>query len=702
MRWTWLWIVVGLLGCDQQPGGEAADSAVPGDAGGSAGEGGGGGGAGGEVPACPDPGRVTLRRLSRYEYDNALRDLLGEPGRPGAAVLPDDDIGYGFDNIADVLTISALHVEGWEAVGRAAVEGTLSAPVVPTVTTFEAEALFSDVGAANGDVWVLWSNGELAAEVTLPADGEYVFRVGAFGSQAGPEPARMALLLDDQVLSQVEVPNTSANPGVFEVRFATTAGFHTLAAAFLNDYYMPDDPDPAQRDRNLLVDYLELEGPFGAAVVDPARRARVMVCEPAGAADTDCARQVVRAFARSAWRRPVGDDEVDRLMGLVELALGEGDGVDVGLQLAFQAILLSPHFLFKVELDPDPASTTPHRLTEHELATRLAFFLWGSVPDATLLDAADAGNLSDPEQLVAQVDRMLADGRAQALVENFAEQWLLLRALEAADPEYSLFPDFDEPLRQAMATEARLFFGRALAENRPLPALLDADTTFVNPRLAAHYGIEIGAAPAVPEAEGFHAVPLAGTPRSGLLTLGGLLTVTSYRTRTSPVRRGKWVLEQLMCSGPPPPPPDVEADLGNVDQALPLRERLAQHRADPRCAGCHDQMDPIGLGLESFDAVGHFRTMDGPHPVDDSGALPGGVVFRGARELSQILKEDRRFARCYTTKLFTYALGRGMEAHDRCHLEGIHAELADRGHGLKDVVHVLVQSPEFTHRRGEE
>jgi len=733
MRWMTLMAVWALMACDQQ----AADPTLPGEDGGAGGVGGGAGGvggagggaggaggaaggaggvggaggaggeggeggAGGEGPACADPGRVTLRRLSRYEYDNALRDLVGEPGRLGAGVLPDDDIGYGFDNIADVLTISPLHVEGWEAAGRTAVENTLAVAVPPTLTTFEAEALFSEVGAASGDIWNLWSNGELAAEVTLPADGEYVLRVSAFGGQAGPDPVRIALLLDGQVQGQFDVPNTSANPGVFEVRFATTAGFHSIAVAFLNDYYMPEDPDPNQRDRNLLVDYLELEGPFGAAIIDPARRARVMVCELAGVDDTECARQVVAAFARRAWRRPVAAEELDRLMGLVELALDEGDTVETGIQLAFQAVLLSPHFLFKVEVDPDPTSLAPHRLTEHELATRLSFFLWGSVPDEALMAAADAGTLSDPEQLAAQVERMLGDERSVALVENFAEQWLLLRALDAADPEYSLFPDFDDPLRQAMATETRLFFSKALAENRPLPTLLDAENTFVNERLAAHYGMEIGEAPAVAEAPGFFEVPLAGTERSGLLTLGGLLTVTSYRTRTSPVRRGKWVLEQLMCSGPPPPPPDVETDLGNVDQDLPLRERLAQHREDPRCAGCHDQMDPIGLGLESFDAVGHFRTMDGPHAVDDSGSLPGGIEFRGARELAQILKEDRRFARCYTQKLFTYALGRGMEAQDRCHLEGIYADFAARGHGLKDLVHLLVQAPEFTHRRGEE
>ena len=698
-----------LVACDQAPGGELDGGGAGGGAGGAAGgAGGAAGGAGGAAGgagggnACADPGHVTLRRLSRYEYDNALRDLVGQTDRVGAGILPDDDIGYGFDNIADVLTTSPLHVEGWENAGRSAVESSLSVALQPTTTTFEAEALISDVGAAFDEGWNLWSNGELIAEITLPGEGDYVLRVAAYATPAGPDAARMALLVDGQPQAEVEVPNTRAQPGVFEVRFHATAGYHTVGAAFLNDYYAPDDPDPNQRDRNLLLDYFEVEGPFGVAVADPMRRARLMVCELAGPDDVACAREVVGAFARRAWRRPIEAEELDRLMALVDLALEQGDDVEVGLQIALQAVLLSPHFLFKVELDADPRSSAPHPLRPHELATRLSFFLWGSVPDEPLLAAADQGNLNDSEVLAAQVERMLADPRAVALVENFAEQWLVLRGLDAIDPEYSLFPDFDPALRSAMAEETRLFYQRALAENRPLPELVDAESTFVNARLAAHYGMEIGDAPAVPGAEGFFEVPLAGTPRSGLLTLGGLLTLTSYRTRTSPVRRGKWVLEQLMCSAPPPPPADVVADLGDVDQTLPLRERLAQHRADPRCAGCHDQMDPIGLGLESFNAVGAWRTMDAGQPVDDSGQLPTGEQFRGARELSGLLKNDRRFSRCYTQKLLTYAVGRGIEGADQCHLRTLYAQYEATGLGLQDAIQVVVQAPQFTQRRGEE
>ncbi|MCA9525745.1 MAG: DUF1592 domain-containing protein [Myxococcales bacterium] len=651
-----------------------------------------------ECSGPPYVGRVTLRRLNRAEYDNTIRDLTGLDLNLSEN-FPSDDVGYGFDNIGDVLTTSPLHLEGWEGAGRLALENSLTAPIEPTVTTFEAEQLFSDVGAANGEVWVLWSNGELPTDVVLPADGEYVFRVGAFGAQAGPAVVRMALLLDGQELVTVDVPATRANPGTYEHRFSTTAGPHTLAVAFLNDYYMPDDPDPAQRDRNLLVDYLELEGPYGVPAADPARRAALMICEPAAADDTECARLVISDFARRAWRRPVELSEVNRLMGLVELALAEGDGVDQGILLALQAVLLSPHFLFKVEIDADPTSTTPHPLSPHELATRLSYFLWGSTPDAALLAAADAGRLSG-EDLADQVTRMLADPRSIALVESFADQWLYTRAVADLDPDYDLFPDFDDRLRAGMATEARLFFRDALQHNRPLTALLDADHTFVDERLAAHYGLAIGDAPEVADAPGFHQVDLAGSDRVGLLTLGSVLSVTSYRTRTSPVRRGKWVLEQLMCSAPPPPPANVETDLGNVDQDLPLRERLAQHREDPMCAGCHDQMDPIGFGLEKFDAVGAFRLMEGPHDIDDSGQLPGGTPFAGAGELSQILREDRRFGRCYTTKLATFALGRGIEPADRCHVEAIQA--ASNGLGLADLVQALVQAPPFTHRRGEE
>lgn len=654
----------------------------------------------GENPAalCADPGRVTLRRLTRLHYDNTVRDLLGTDLQP-ARSFPEDDIGYGFDNIGDVLSVSPLHVESYEAAARLLVESVLKRGVEPQSRVFEAEVVGSDVGAAHrGEAWNLWSNGEIVVDLDLPDVGEYVLRVRAGAQQAGPEPARMTVGFDRQEVATFDVRADQNAMEIYEHRLRSEGGAHSVSVAFINDYYMPDDPDRNNRDRNLIVDWIEVDGPYGAPAPDSAQRARVMVCEPAGGADAECARQVVTAFARRAWRRPLADDEVDRLMGLVQLAVDEGDHVEVGIQIAVQAVLLSPHFLYRVELDADPESTTPHPLTDHELATRLSYFIWGSTPDEGLLAAADTGRLSDPEVLAEQVDRLLADPRSLNLVDDFADQWLFIRAMHDVAPDYNYFPSFDDELRASMITEARLFFRAFLEGNRPVTDALDADFTFIDARLAEHYGIALeGAEPAAEP--GFFRVSLDGTERGGLLTLGSVLTVTSFPTRTSPVKRGKWVLEQILCAPPPAPPPGVENLPAEVDGSASLRRRLEQHRADPACNTCHKLMDPIGLGMENFDAIGTFRTEDADLPVDASGVMPDGTEFEGVLALQQIIKDDPRLTKCFTQKMMTYALGRGVEREDACAVNGIAAALP--GAPLQDVVHALTQSPQFTMRRGE-
>jgi len=325
------------------------------------------------------------------------------------------------------------------------------------------------------------------------------------------------------------------------------------------------------------------------------------------------------------------------------------------------------------------------------------------MPDADLFAAADAGVLHDEAQLSAQVRRMLADAKAEAFVDNFAGQWLYIRAMTDVAPDYNHFPDFDEMLRAAMTIEARLFFRNILSNNRPLGELLDAEVTFMNPRLAAHYGIdyalgrEVEGLPA-----GFLEFDLEGTGRSGFLTMGSTLTVTSFPTRTSPVKRGKWVLEQLMCDGPPPPPPGVEAELSDVDQELPLRARLAAHREDPSCAGCHNLMDPIGLGLENFDGIGTYREVEAGQPVDASGQLPNGMNFSGANELAEILRDDPRFTTCFQEKLVVYGVGRDPNIRDACSMQVIEDKMLDDGWQVQDALVHLATSPLFTMRRGEE
>ena len=424
-----------------------------------------------------------------------------------------------------------------------------------------------------------------------------------------------------------------------------------------------------------------------------------MVCESTGDTDVGCAARILDAFGHSAWRRPLTDDELRRLVGLVRLAVEQGDPILDGIKLALRATLLSPHFLYKVELDPDPTSLEPHRLSDHELATRMSYFLWATTPDDALLDAADAGELSTDDGVRAQVARMLEDPRAQALVDHFAGQWLFVRALDDHFPDYNFFPDFDDELRASMQREALLFFGAFLREGRPLPEMMTADFAFIDERLAAHYGLPFEGAPVADT--GFVRADVSDDARGGLLTLGSVLTVTSFPTRTSPVRRGKWVLEQLLCSAPPPPPAGVEADLEGVDPNASLRERLEQHRTDPTCAACHDLMDPIGLGMENFDGIGAHRTTMAGAPVDASGELPDGTQFTGVGELSTALGADHRFTDCFTEKMFVYALGRGDERADHCELTRLRAGFADADHRIADFVSLMSTSPAFTQRRGE-
>ncbi len=513
-------------------------------------------GAGGQ--GTSDPGRVTLHRLNRVEYNNTVRDLLGTSLTP-ANEFPVDDRGRGFDNMADVLSLSPLQLNMYRSAAIALVDETMT---------------------------------------------------------------------------------------------------------------------------------------------NAALRARLVACDLVSEGET-CARAVLARFVPRAWRRPVTDAELAHLMKLIGTARTYGDSYEQGLKLALEAVLVSPHFLFRVELDPTPTSTAPHPLDPYELASRLSYFLWSTMPDDELFAQAKSGALHDPATLSAQAQRMLKSPKAQALVDNFAGQWLYIRMMDEVAPDPEAFPKFDAGLRAAMKSEAERLFQDVVAGAISADQLLTANFTYVNDRLAAHYGLPS------PGSSNMVRVNLpAGAQRGGFLSQGSFLTVTSHTTRTSPVVRGKWVLGQLLCTDVPPPPPDV--DVTSIDQMTggTLRQRLEAHRANPKCAACHGLMDPIGFGLENYDAVGAYRTADGQAPIDASGTLPSGQAFTGALQLERLIANDSNYAACLVDNLYAYALGREPDTTTPGHLDrSIIEALADRlrqsGYDFRDLAARIVTSATFTSRRGE-
>lgn len=651
----------------------------------------------------PDPGRVTLRRLNRTEYDHTIRDLVGVNFQP-AADFPEDDTGYGFDNIGDALSLSPVLLEKY----LAAAERILEAAIVVGPRTnsparrFEAERLESTApGGLFGDTALLLGReGEVFVEVELPRQDEYLLRARAFGQQAGPEPPRMEFRVDGQAIRVFDVRAVESAPEVYETQLRLPAGKRRFAAAYLNNYLNPDEPNPNNRDRNLIIDYLEIVGSVAPPPSPlPETHRRIFLCSPAHTNRVECARAVLAEFTRRAYRRPVSDAELERLLKLFGSFDATAGDFERSLQLTLQAVLVSPHFLFRGELPPEsggPGGIQP--IDEFALASRLSYFLWSSMPDEELFRLAGRGALR--RNLEAQVRRMLRDPKAAALVENFTGQWLQLRNLELVMPDPKQFPGFDDELRRAMRQETELFFAHVLREDRSLLEFLDAEYTFLNARLAGLYGIQ------GPPGDAFQRVSLKGGQRGGLLTQAGILTLTSNPSRTSPVKRGKWVLENILGTPPPPPPPNVP-ELEEGDQAASsgtLRQRLEQHRENPNCASCHARMDPIGFGFENYDAIGAWRERDGEFAIDASGKLISGEAFAGAAELKRILLKHKReeFVRCLTEKMLTYALGRGLEYYDQCAVDEITRRLARNRYKLSTLVLEVTKSTPFQMRRGEE
>ncbi len=652
-----------------------------------------------EVPLLPrTAGRVTVRRLSRSQWQNSVRDLLGVSIDVGH--FPADDLGYGFDTIGDALSLSTLHLEHYlAAAGRvAALAIDDTDPARPAVRRIEAEAMTVARGqeVSRGGGLTLITTGRLEHAVQVPRDGDYRLRVLAGADQAGTEPARMRVLLGDRALATFDVAERRLREFVCDVRL--TAGEQTLGVAFLNDHYEPQHPDPARRDRNLHVDWVELVGPTDVVPVPPARR----WLAPAMAPDAPAA-EVVRRFVRTLlprlWRRPVDGDEIDRLAALGERQLQAGEPLAGALRVALQAALASPHFLFRIEVGGlAPAPDRPAPLPAHVIAQRLAFFLWGSAPDERLLALADKGRFTDPAALVAEVDRMLADARAESLATDFAAQWLELRNLAERTPDPQRFPGFDDRLRASLRRETELLFLAVLREGRDVRDLLDCDFTHVDATLAAFYGL-----PAEGLGDAFVkiALPPDQAERGGVLGHGSVLAVTSNPTRTSPVKRGKWILENLLGQPPPAPPPgnDSFADEAAIDSSRSFREQLAQHRAKASCAACHVRMDTLGFALERYDAIGRHRLRDAGGAIDASGQLPDGRRIDGLGELRSVLRDDPAFVRTLAHKLFVYGVGREARPIDRLRLDLAVEDRLRRGPvTLRDLVLLIVTGEWFTHR----
>ena len=649
--------------------------------------------------ALEDPGRVTMRRLNRAEYNNTIRDLVGLDLKLSES-FPSDDVGYGFDNVGDVLSISPILMEKYLAAAEKVVQSAIATPEsAAKPVRFEMEDLSGaqrfSVDTLNGHMFA--SNGELGLEYHFPVSDEYTIRIQGAAQQAGDEPARMGLRIDGREVTAFDVKQRLREPGLFEFKTRVEAGKRKVAVAFLNDFYQQQGPNT--RDRNLFVDWIEVQGKPGMRGAPSDSHARIFLGLETGAGNQRAAaRKILAEFARRAYRRPVQKAEVDRLLRYVDLAKQKGDSFERGIQLGVQAILVSPHFLFKVEIDPEPNNPKSQRLlNDYELATRLSYFLWSSMPDETLFQLAAQGKLKNAQVLRAQAKRMLKDPKARALADNFGGQWLTLRNLSAFSPDPKMYPAWSETLRAAMRTETERYFEAIVREDRSILEFISSNFTFVNEPLAKHYGI-----PGVTGDE-FQRVTLAGGRRGGVLTQASILAVTSNPTRTSPVKRGKWVLEQFLGTPPPPPPPGV-GELKDEGEALKgtLRQRMEQHRKDPGCASCHSRMDPIGFGLENFDAIGAWRDKDGLEPVDASGTLPDGKSFNGPGELKKILLDKKQsFVRNLNEKLLTYAIGRGVESTDKCNIDEMAKQVAAKGFRFSSLVDAVIMSDPFRKRRGD-
>jgi cytochrome c553 len=702
----------------------------------------------------PNPGiKPALHRLNRREYQNAIRDLLALDHLPKemdiSVLLPPDDASYGFDNIADALGTSPTLLERYVAAAQKIARLAVGDPTMPLIVdTYKVSPSLPQEDRFDG--LPFGTRGGVAITRHFPLDGEYGLRLVLGGGRITepheievsidgqrvktfpltPPPARgrgaapAAAVDQDQQPDQPQPPQQPggqqayrmAAPPPLQIRQPIKAGTRVITVTFLKktSAFTEEVVQPFSRSGQAnappepAIASVTISGPYAASGAgDTPSRRRILVCRPdAPAQERACARRIVATLARRAYRRPIKDADLQVLMPFYDVGRTERD-FDTGIERVLERMLVSPEFLFRIEREPAPAATrvaarigdaSPRvwRVSDVELASRLSFFLWSSIPDDELLDAAEHGKLRDAATLEAQVRRMLADSRSAALVDNFAGQWLFLPNVDAATPDPRLFPDFDDGLRQAMRRETELFVESIIRENRTVIDFLTADYTFVNERLARHYGI--------PHVYGdtFRRVTLPqGSARRGLLGQASILTVTSYAHRTSPVLRGKWMLENILGTPPPPPPPNVPAlkETTQAGKALTMRDAMEQHRANPACASCHARMDPLGFAFENFDAVGRWRTTSAGSAVDASGAMPDGTKFDGVPGLLRLLLQQRdQFVGTFTERLLTYAIGRGLEHYDAPAVRGIVRGAAPNDYRFASIVTGIVTSAPFQMR----
>lgn len=651
-------------------------------------------------PANPDPGRVTIRRLNRVEYNNTVRDLLGVNFRP-ADEFPEDDTGYGFDNIGDVLSLPPILMERYLiAADRVLAEAIPGDPPVPEKREYEGKAM-QGVGLPEKDHRLLAFPGECVLEYDAPVDGEYVVRAVVWADQAGGERAKVRIKAADKELKTVAVESGDREkPQTIELKVSLKKGTQGITVDFINDYYAPDEPDPAKRDRNVRLKRMEVEGPMGVKAGVPGPVVKRMF-ERAGVKreSDEEVRGLLAQFASRGFRRAALPGEIERLAGVFGAARKQGMTWRESVRLAMKAVLVSPYFLFRIEWQPEPGNAQKIvDVSEYALASRLSYWLWSSMPDDELLSLALRNQLR--ANLKVQVDRMLKDPKARALAENFGGQWLELRTLNGAKPDRERYPEFTPELRAAMKAETEGLFAHVIRENRPVTELLDADYSYLNETLARFYGI-----PGVSGGEVRMVKLPAEARRRGILTHASILTVTSDSIRTSPVKRGKWLLENVLGLSAPPAPPGVPplAEGKEVEATATVRQRLEAHRTKPGCAGCHSLIDPLGFALENFNAIGRWRDKDGEFPVDTAGVLTTGQKFNGAQELAVVLLKDRRetFLRGVVKKMLTYALGRGVEPADKPAVDGILARMAKENESMQSLIHGVAESLPFQKRRGD-
>tara|TARA_B110000116_G_scaffold272080_1_gene295113 strand:- start:1689 stop:4064 length:2376 start_codon:yes stop_codon:yes gene_type:complete len=657
----------------------------------------------------PDPGRVTIRRLNKQEYNNTIRDLMMIDFEP-AKDFPPDDSGYGFDNIGDVLSISPVLLEKYLKAANQVTSAAIRTSDPPEkIKKYGTSKLKG--GEPRGGARILPTNGSVTVRHKFSQGGEYIVKIRAGAEQAGNEPAKMPLYVGGKKRRTFEVKNRPEKMQVYEYRlriddeefarkYELDNGIQLIETKFINDFYDPKNKDPRRRDRNLYVSSIEVEGPLGESndklpdfhqkifsglQISPENRLKE-------------AKKILWQFTNRAYRRKVPEAEIERLMRFVKIGIEAGGdyAFENGIKLACQAVLTSPFFLFRGEIQPDPNDPdATYRIDEYSLASRLSYFIWSSMPDDELFLHATQSTLR--KNLKSQVNRMLKDPKAKSLTSNFAGQWLQLRDVSIVDPDPKTYKEFDDELKISMKRETEMLFEHILKEDLPVTDLLSAPYSFINKRLSMHYEIKGF------EGDGFRKTSLEGTRRKGILTHGSILTITSNATRTSPVKRGKWILENILGTLPPEPPPGVDELDGNKKLKGNLRQRLEQHREDPNCSSCHALMDPLGLVYENFNGIGKWRENDEGAPIDASGKLVSGESFKTHEEFQKILLTAKRedFLRCASEMILTYALGRGIEFYDKLAIKAIVKSLKSSNLKFSSLVFGVVNSVPFQYRRGD-